>query len=592
MVSNYFAVLLIISIMITVYISKKNYENIDIYYWTIAILIPLIILGYWLKTRVTTPDAAAITMCYIYLDSTVLLTVILFAILHFLRVTVNPIVKVITYLTAFAHMFIIWCCIDNDLYYKSITLVDTGMGIATKMENGPLKIVHWIYLGAMIAVILTIILIAWLKRGTYSRRTLIIYTILVTVGLGLYALEAIESVQFSNLPTLYVIADIFIAISYDRDHVHDIASLISKQQERKNSRGYAAIDLSGRYLSSNVKIYDFFPELELQIVDTKLKNCMAADVLYGLIKEFKEKQVDYKIFQVGEMSCRCEISEFSLQKNGKVQGYLFDVRDVTEEQRVLDVMQDYNDTLNAAIDKQVDKSREIRRKVVLRLAELAETQDKFVGNHIGRTSEFLRILLNEIKKQELFDISDTKIAYIMNAAPMHDFGRISVDSQIRRKKTELTEEEFASLRKHPIVSGNFVHLILDEVEEQEYIDTAYNVARYHHERWDGRGYPDGLVGEMIPVEARVMSLADAYDEAINERLSAIKAVAGDVDEEVKNNIIDQALTEAAVTIEEYMGSRLDPNMLTVFIGCREELEAAYKRMITEKLKSEDFWAGS
>ncbi|SFK98139.1 N-terminal 7TM region of histidine kinase [Lachnospiraceae bacterium KH1T2] len=313
MVSNYFAVLLIISIFIVIYIALKNYENIDIYYWTIVILAPLILLSYWLMTRVRTREGAMIALCFEYLDSTVMLMVVLFAILNFMRVTVNKWIKGFAYTVAFAHMFLVWCCIDNALYYKSIRMINTGLGMTVRIENGPLKVIHWGYLTVMMIVLLGVIALAWLRRGTYSRRTLTVYTILVLTGLSLYIVETVLSVSFSLLPTLYVIADIFVALNYDRDHIYDIPNLVSKQYDKMNSRGYVAVDTEGLYLGSNMKSYDFFPELELQIVDTKLKAGMSADIFYGLIEEFRENHTDHKIFNIGDMVCRCEAMSFTLE---------------------------------------------------------------------------------------------------------------------------------------------------------------------------------------------------------------------------------------------------------------------------------------
>lgn len=563
MVSTYFAVLLIISILIVIYMAQKNYENIDMHYWTIVILVPLILLGYWLKTRVTTPSAAMITLCYIYLDSTVLLSVILCALLYFMRINVKAWVKLLIYGTAFAHMFVIWACINNQLYYKSITLIDTGVGIATKMEGGPLKAIHWIYIVVIILSILTVNALAWIRRGTYSRRTLVVYTVLLTAGITLYIVESLADVNFSTLPTLYVIADLMIAYNYDHDHTHDITSLISKQQERHSGRAYIAIDLTGHFLSCNKKAYDFLPELEMQIVDTKLKEGQeAANVLYSLQKDFVDNGTLHHRFRVGDKVCQCEISEFSLRKNGKAQGYIFDVRDITEEQHVIKVMKDYNDALNEEVNSQMKTMMNIQEKIVLGLAGMVDSRETHSGGRVKRTTDVMRILLKEMQRQEVYEITPQLRDDIMRAAPMYDLGKITIDSGILSRQGNLTEEEQKIYESHAIKSGEFVNIVLNDVEKPRFVQVAYHMARNHHERWDGRGYPDHLVGELIPLESRLMALVDSYDEWIVE-----KAV---------NGRLEEAFLEVANLIEEGMGNRFDPNLEAVFFGAREKIENYYR----------------
>lgn len=561
MISILYEVLLLISILVLVYMAGKNYEHIDIRYWTIVVLVPLILLGYWLKTKVTTPEAAKVTFAYIYLDSTVLLTVILFAILYFMKIHVKTWMKVLAYALAFGHMIIIWNGIDDESYYKSITLIDTGLGIATKMESGPLKSIHWVYLTVIFFAIVSIIIMAWIRRGTFSRKTLIVYTVLLSVGLLLYVVETFADVDFSMLPVLYVVADITIALSYDHDHAHDITSLVSKQREEDTRLGYLAIDLKGQYLSSNNKIFDFFPELQMQIVDTKLKEgTNVAKVVYSLLEEYQERKVDFKNFKVGEMDCQCEISEFTINKSSKVLGYLLDVRDITEEQHVLQVMQDYTDTLNEEVAQKTENIKNIQETVVVGLANMIDNRDNNTGGHVKRTSDIIRILVEEIRKQGLYQLDDIMSQDIIRAAPMHDLGKITIENSILNKPGKLTDEEYAIMKTHSAKSGEFVHIILDDVEEEHFVNVAFNVARYHHERWDGRGYPDGLVGEMIPVEARIMAVADVYDALISDRCYR-KAM---------------SVPQVTEIMTESMGSQFDPNMYPIFLGCKDRLEAYYR----------------
>ncbi|SEQ05550.1 MULTISPECIES: HD domain-containing phosphohydrolase [Butyrivibrio] len=571
MITSFFGILLVISVLVILYMAQKNYENIDIYYWTLVILIPVVVLGYWLKTRVTTVEGAKLCFCFIYIDSTVLLTAVIFNIMRFMGIAVKSWIKLVAYIVGFGHLFIIWLCFDNDLYYKNVTLIDTGLGTATKMVNGPLKIVHWIYLILVLGIIIALMIMAIVRKGTYSRRTLTLYSLLTGVGILVYIIESILDVDFSNLPALYVTADILIALNYDHAHTHDIACLISEQQKYHGTKGYVAFDLDRNFLSCNSKIYDFVPELKKQIVDENLPpDSELRSIFYSLIDDYRRDFKNVKKFDHDGRICQCEISEFSIRKDGKVQGYLFDIDDVTEEEKFLQVMKDYNTTLNKEVDIKTESIKNIQEKVVLGLANMVENRDNNTGGHVKRTSDLIKIVVNEAKRQGVYSISEQYAEDIVRAAPMHDIGKITIENSILCKPGDLTKEEFNIMKTHSVKSGEFVNLILKGVEEKHFVDVAYNVARYHHERWDGRGYPEGLVGEMIPLEARLMAIADVYDALVSQRY-------------YKKPL---KYEEAAKIMIEGMGSQFDPNMLSVFLGCRHELEEYYKD-IQEDLDAHD-----
>ncbi len=560
MVTILFGVLLVISVLVIIYMAQKNYDTIDIRYWSIVLLAPIILLGYWLKTRVTTTEGAALAFCVIYLDSTVLLTVILFCIMHFMHIVAAPWLKIIAYGAAFAHMFMVWLCFDNKLYYGSIKLKITSMGTVTKMTSGPLKIIHWIYLAAIMVSIVALLVIAHLRKGTYSRRTLWLYSFLTAFGIVIYFVETLIDVDFSSLPVLYVLADIMVAINYDHAHMHDIGSLLSQEQDKHLERGFVALDLERRYLSSNQMILKFFPELSSQVVDQPLKKgSKPAEILYEMIDDFEAGRKQSHQFLEGDLICECEISGFSLSSGGKIQGYLFDVRDVTEEQKYLQVIKNYNETLERNVEEKTKNIQTIQKRVVLGLANMVENRDNNTGGHVKRTSEIIGYIVDAVRRQGIYEIDDRFADDIVRAAPMHDLGKITIENSILLKPGKLTDEEYAIMKTHSTKSGEFVNIILKDVEEQHFVSVAFNVARYHHERWDGRGYPEGLVGEMIPLEARIMAIADVYDALVSKRCYKKP----------------MSFEKASQIMLEGMGTQFDPNMYMVFLDCRSLLEQYY-----------------
>jgi HD-GYP domain-containing protein (c-di-GMP phosphodiesterase class II) len=115
------------------------------------------------------------------------------------------------------------------------------------------------------------------------------------------------------------------------------------------------------------------------------------------------------------------------------------------------------------------------------------------------------------------------------------------------------------MKTHSTKSCEMVHILLDGVEEERFVNVAFHVARYHHERWDGRGYPEGLVGTMIPLEARIMAVADVYDALVSKRVYKEP----------------MSFEKSAAIMCECMGTQFDPNMKAVFLGARERMEQYY-----------------
>jgi putative two-component system response regulator len=144
---------------------------------------------------------------------------------------------------------------------------------------------------------------------------------------------------------------------------------------------------------------------------------------------------------------------------------------------------------------------------------------------------------------------------------MHDLGKVGVDDKVLRKPGRLTPEEFAIMQTHVIKSANLVDNILQGVEEEHFIQVARNVAKYHHEKWNGKGYPENLEGEAIPLEARIMAIADVYDALVSKRC-------------YKESM---SFEEAEKVMLESMGSHFDPNLKQVFVLSKQRLEEYYKQ---------------
>ena len=215
----------------------------------------------------------------------------------------------------------------------------------------------------------------------------------------------------------------------------------------------------------------------------------------------------------------------------------------------------YNDLIQQDIKEELvsnqEKISEMQTHIISGLSNLIENRDLETGEHVSRTSKYVKIIAENAAKDGVYtdQINDRFISLLCALAPLHDVGKIVVSDKILKKPGKLTPEEFEQMKKHASAGGSVVKQILNGITDEEYNDFASDIAKYHHERWDGTGYPEKLSGEEIPLSARIMAIADVYDALISERCYK-KAIAP---------------IDAIKIIQQESGTHFDPKLVEVFI---------------------------
>ncbi|MCL2185905.1 MAG: HD domain-containing protein [Treponema sp.] len=182
-------------------------------------------------------------------------------------------------------------------------------------------------------------------------------------------------------------------------------------------------------------------------------------------------------------------------------------------------LQNYNDNLEEIVLNKTETIVELKNAVMETIAELVECRDGSTGEHISRTSRYLKFFTNALLASGLYkeQTASWNIEQMVLSAQLHDVGKIAIDDSILRKPGKLTDEEFNTMKKHTLSGGEIIKKIQEKTGEREFLDYAFIFAVYHHEKWDGKGYPYGLAGEKIPLPARIMAIIDVYDALISER---------------------------------------------------------------------------
>lgn len=240
------------------------------------------------------------------------------------------------------------------------------------------------------------------------------------------------------------------------------------------------------------------------------------------------------------------------------------VRTQLELKQARDLMRDRNQWLEAEVTRRMAENQRIQDVTIHALARLAETRDNETGNHILRTQEYVRTLARRLQRNPRFAdrIDDRLVALLAKSAPLHDIGKVGIPDRILLKPARLDAEEWAIMKTHAQLGADaLAHAERDVAYPVEFLQCAKQIARSHHERWDGLGYPDGLAGEAIPLPARLMALADVYDALISQRV-------------YKPPFPHE---QAFAMIVADRGRHFDPDVVDAFVDCHLELNAVALR---------------
>jgi putative two-component system response regulator len=217
-----------------------------------------------------------------------------------------------------------------------------------------------------------------------------------------------------------------------------------------------------------------------------------------------------------------------------------------------------NANLERLVDAKTSAVLELQNAVLATVGELVECRDDVTGEHVERTSRTMRRLVNGMMERDvcLDALASWDIELFLQSSQLHDVGKISIHDSILLKPAKLTEDEFDEMKKHAIFGEEIIDRIQKNTRENTFLTHAKIMAGSHHEKWDGSGYPRGISGENIPLQGRIMAIADVYDALVSRR--PYKAPFSH----------DKAMRIMA----DSRGSHFDPAILDVFVAVSDRIE--------------------
>jgi putative two-component system response regulator len=182
-------------------------------------------------------------------------------------------------------------------------------------------------------------------------------------------------------------------------------------------------------------------------------------------------------------------------------------------------IEEHNRELENLVRQQVREIAAAQMATIFALAKLADSRDKATGQHLERVQMLCHLLAAEMASnpKHSTDITDDFVQNIVCASPLHDIGKVAVPDAILLKPDKLTDDEFEVMKTHTTYGARTLELVLEKHPANAFVRMGIEIARWHHEKWNGDGYPDGLTGRAIPLSARIMAVADCYDAMRSER---------------------------------------------------------------------------
>jgi len=314
-------------------------------------------------------------------------------------------------------------------------------------------------------------------------------------------------------------------------------------------------------LPSAVKMFKFLEKTtpDLILLDIEMPEMDGFEALSTL----KENNIDIPVIFLTSL----------IDAEVEVKGFQLGVIDFITKPFSAPVLQNRIKThlqIDEIIRERTAQLRNLQNAIISGFADLLESRDEETGGHVERTSTYIQILLDALSERGEYtdSINEINCEWFALSARLHDMGKIVISDTILNKPGKLTDEEFKIMKTHAFEGERSIDKIASRTYDVEFLKNARLFAGNHHEKWDGTGYPRGLKGQDIPLQGRLMALADVYDALMSER-------------PYKKPFTEE---ETVRIIMEGSGTQFDPVIADVFFEVRDQFSAVHEEYLKKELE--------
>ncbi|MBO4704638.1 MAG: HD domain-containing protein [Spirochaetaceae bacterium] len=539
------------------------HKHFPVVFTLIFAFVPIACLGTLYQVKAQNVGEAILGIKITYLGSSYLILFILFAIFELCNLNLKRWVR-------FAFIFITTVFFGttlmigkNTLFYRGIDVQQVGNQFRIIKQYGPFHTLYYLHIAVYLVISIIVTIYSVKHRKDVSNRILAMLMFCEASTIVLFFGGRLISNTLELLPISYIIDEILLLFIIKRIALYDVSDTAIDTIIKNGVTGFASFDKKFNFLGSNDIAKKVFPALATLTIDScAAKNPEIKEKIISKINDFIADESKKSFYtEVGDKIYQTDISR--LFDGHKHRGFLLYIQDDTKDQKYIALIDDFNDKLRNEVAEKTKHIVEMHDQLILGMATMVESRDNSTGGHIKRTSDVVKILIDEIlkDKQSSLTLTPEFCHNIIKAAPMHDLGKIAVNDAILRKPGKFTPDEFTEMKTHAEEGAHIVHEILKDTDDYAFHRLAENVAHYHHERWDGSGYPRGLKGTDIPLEARIMAVADVYDALVSKRVYK---------ESMSFSQADEIMTEG-------FGKHFDGQLQKYYVSARPRLEEYYSQ---------------
>lgn len=559
MVSLIYTLCFVITVLMLAFLVVRYKNRISIYYFLLFASATVCNFGYMQLVSAQNIESAVYANQITYLGGCFCPFFMMMCIADLCKTKVNKILQT-TFIAYSVIVFIFVSTIGTpfSLYYKSVQFIrENGFSYLIK-EYGPFHVLYPIYIISVGVVGIAFIINAFRCKKDVSYIISSWLLVVLSVTDAVYLIEKGFKLKVELLPFSLMLSLAGTLLLLRRISMYEITVISANSMVESLAYGFVICDSTGKFLGADEAAKIWFPEVKELAIDRTIDS-ENTEFLKQICKWLRNEDTRSVVYI--EKDDKIIEAKHSIIKECKHHDvHCIYLRDETKQQQYTRLVSKYNEDLEKEVEKKTENLQKIQRDILLSMASIVENRDSNTGGHVARTSSVVTIFVDYLQSYRNFEELTPHMAKsIAKAAPLHDFGKIAIPDSILNKDGKFEPYEYEIMKQHAEKGVAVVERILHHIDDTKFREIAANVAHYHHEKWDGKGYPEGLCGENIPFEARVMALADVFDALVSKRV-------------YKESF---SYDKAFGIIEESCGTHFDPELCRAFLECRPSLEALY-----------------
>lgn len=517
-------------------------------------------LGYWLGIRATSIEQLIISKKLNYIGAIGEYYFLLLFCMNYYKIRNTKLLLHIMGAISVFFLIVTSTFEKHHFYYTYYRLDKSGVFPQLEVGNTVLHTIYAVVISAYCigAIVVTIIQI---KRKTDRTVNLVNNICLLAVVIypsACYIADKLMKPMFSLVPFGLLIADFCLLYLTGPGNICNINSWVREYIFESSDDVIIVVDKGLHYIEANQNAYDVFPELLNATVGDSIEH-ISGNVYRLFIRKEDEPEESKKIYhKFGEKTYELKIK---LIKDRRVRGYILVLLDVTAQQENIRILENYQQDLEREVEEKTQALERIQENMITGLSELVEKKDVVTGSHIQRTSAYVDAIAKELMKEGKYAdiLTPSYCKKLKMVAPLHDIGKIVIPDAVLEKPGKYTPEEFEIMKRHCKAGEQIIEKILEMSDDKEYISIAIDVAKHHHEKWGGTGYPSKLEKDDIPLAARIMAVADVFDALVSKR--------------PYKDAYD--LKTSFSIIEEEAGVHFDPVIAQAFLNIQDKITKLY-----------------